>query len=336
MVYLIRKSLIGLILLLPYFIFGQEDNPYDSKLLDTDRLTVEYKDFGGKGVPLIVVQGAHNYFDQSTSIPWNRFENKAWIEFYSKFTETHHVIAPLKRGFGRTDPQLDGENVQTATEDLLSFMDHLELKQAFFIGRDVSAQNMLDLAENYPERVAGLIFIDPRFVFADIQDQVVKDYRYFSYTESYSASEFNTFNQNLTTSKLYRPQIFNDTTKVINVSALLFYHKVHTGKTLELKRIERFIERVESTDNINWESEYSSQKIADYFNKLSVNKDRMYYIRDYLKDNNPTPRMNSALIRAFDDNLVIFNETRLEVENVREALMNVYLPVTNAFLYMAK
>lgn len=334
MVYLIRESIISLMLLLPCLVFGQEGNPYDPKVVKTDRLSLEYMDFGGEGVPLIVVQGAHNYFDQSDSNQYIKFENNTWIEFYTKFTENHHVIAPLKRGFGKTDPQLVEDNIQTSTEDLLSLMDQLGLEQALFIGRDVSAQIMLNLAETHPERVLGLIYIDPRFVFTEIQDQTVQEYRYFSYADSYSASEFRKFNLNLSKSELYRPQIFNDTTKSIEVSALLFYHDVHTVKTLELKRMERFIEWVETTDKINWNKEYSSPEIANYFAKLSNDKDRMYYIRDYLQDNNPTPRMNTALIRAFDNNLVVFNETHLEADNLREALMNVYLPVTKAFLFM--
>ena len=60
----------------------------------------------------------------------------------------------------------------------------------------------------------------------------------------------------------------------------------------------------------------------------------MKYIQNYLQDNNPTPWMNAVLIQVFGTNLVLFNETLLEVDTLQQAVDHVYVPVINAFLFM--
>jgi pimeloyl-ACP methyl ester carboxylesterase len=290
-------------------------------------------DLGGIGTPLIVIQGAHNYFDESSTNQFIQYSNDSWKNFFSTFTKNYHVLAPLKRGFGKTDAQLEIENVRSSTLDLISFLDKMEFEKAFFIGRDISAQTMLDLAENYPERIQGLVFIDPTFVFTDVQDKVTKDFIFFSYSDSYNQSEYENYKMKET--HLYRPEIFIDSSKNINVPALLFYHSLYSNGTLALGRIERFIRWVETEDNIGWDKEYSSIEIANYFEDLSIDKERMTAIRDYLQKNNPSPQMNERIRKAFGDNLVIFNETNIKIEDIKEALMNVYNPVVNAFLYMS-
>ncbi|MFH4967303.1 alpha/beta hydrolase [Gaetbulibacter sp. M240] len=294
---------------------------------------MEYKDFGGEGPPLIVIQGAHNYFDQSSSSPYWQHEKKSFIEFYTKLAEHNKVLAPLKRGFGRTSPQLEEDNVQTATEELILLMDKLEIEKAFFLGRDVPAQNMLYLAEHFPDRVLGLIFIQPVFVRTEIKDDATKDFVYHNYSQSYKASEYKEFKFKLS-QQAYRPQIYKDSTLSINIPALLFYHAKYSEETLEMRRLERFISWVESTKKIEWNKEYSSPERAHFFEKLSKDKKRMYHIRDYLVDNNPIPKMNASLKRAFGNNLVVFNESLLQVNDVRTALLNVSYPVIKAFLFM--
>jgi pimeloyl-ACP methyl ester carboxylesterase len=289
-------------------------------------------DFGGEGMPLIVIQGAHNYFDLTSPYKFRQDENKSWIEFYSMFTESNRVIAPLKRGFGKTDPQTANDNVQTTTDDLLSLMDELGIQKAFFIGRDVPAQNMLYLAENYPERILGLIFIQPVFVFTDIQDEATKEFLYNGYAESYSATEYEKFKWKI--SQIYRPQIFSDSSLSLKTPALLFYNSAFSEETLELRRVERFLNWVETAEKIEWSKEYSSPEIANYFRQLSMDKERIYHIRDYLRENNPTPKMNNELERAFGNNMVVFNESIMQVNDVRSALLNVYYPVIKAFIFM--
>jgi len=312
--------------------FGQNSLPYESKIADLGRMKMEYMDFGGEGFPLIGIQGVHNYFDQQATNPYLQYTNKSWIEFYSQFTDKHKVLAPIKRGFGKTDEQLETETIQSFTEDILSLMDALGIQKAFFLGRDVAAQNMLYLAENYPERILGLIFIQPLFVFTDIQDEATDDYMYYNMTQSLSTQEYR--NYKFKKSPLFRPKIFTDSTFNIDVPALLFYFPPISEETMEMRRIEGFIDWVEKVEKIEWSKEYSSKEIAAYFEKLSKDKSRMNHIRNYLKINNPNPKMYSSLKRAFGNKLVIFNESMLKSNDNRVRLLNLYYPVSKTFLFM--
>ena len=95
--------------------------------------------------------------------------------------------------------------------------------------------------------------------------------------------------------ELYRPKIFSDTSKRIDLPVLLFYNSFFSTSTLESRRIESFIQWVENEEKIEWDKEYSSNEIANYFEELSKDKERMKTIRDYLKKNNPTPTLNSKI-----------------------------------------
>lgn len=330
---MIKHILIGIVLLFPNLCISQKDKIFESKLLETDRLNIEYMDFGGDGVPLIVVQGAHNYFDKTSKNPYINHENNSWISFYAEFAKCYHVLAPLKRGFGKTDLQLKEESVKTSTLDLISFMDGMGFEKAFFIGRDIAAQTMLDLAETNQNRIAGLIFLDPRFVFTNVEDKAAKDFIFYSYLDSYNASEYK--NYSMKESEFYRPRIFNDGSKRIDIPTLLFYHSFFSSTTLESRRIERFIQWVNNEEKIEWNKEYNSIEIAKYFQDLSKDKERMIGIRNYLLNNDPTPKMYDSLKLAFGDNLIVFNETNMQVEDVKKALLNVYAPVVKAFLFMS-
>lgn len=76
-----KNLLITLFLFKAIFLYGQESDPYEAKLMTTDRLNIEYMDLGGKGSPLIVIQGAHNYFDRSSSSEYIRLDQFLFFLF---------------------------------------------------------------------------------------------------------------------------------------------------------------------------------------------------------------------------------------------------------------
>ena len=321
---------IGIAFLTGQHSFGQGAQEWQAKVATSERLAMEYMDFGGDGIPLVVVQGAHNYFDTSSAEPFIKKSNETWIGFFTSFTDKYHVLAPLRRGFGRSDNQLDSYTVQTETKDLVSWMDAVGIEKAIFMGRDVAAREMLHMAEAYPERVIAIAFIEPLFVFPDVRDTLTAEYIYYDMRQSYSASEFKDFRFS-EDKNLYRPRIFRDESIRIEIPALLFYHSRYSHRTLAMGRIERFIGWVEKNPDIEWEQYYHSDAIRTYFKNLATDRERMEHIRKYLDEENPTTLMQAALRRAFGDHLVVFNETRFELGYPEETLMQMYAPVTNNF-----
>jgi len=327
------KTYLGVIFIFPLLGHSQGNQPYTPKLVITDRLTVEYMDFGGEGTPIINIQGAHNFFDQSSDEPYIKETNQNWVDFCNSFSREYHVLAPLNRGFGRTDEAPENWNIKTKVEDLISFMDYLKIEKAFFFGKGPAAQNMLYLAENFPDRILGLVFVQGIMVFTDVKDSIAAEYKYFDELRSYSSSEFKNFKPT-TNKEAFRPKIFSDSTVKINLPALYFYHDIFDNRTLWQGRIARFIERVDRNPNYDWSTYSESDEINSYFKALASDKKKMQYILDYFEQNNPAPQMNLALKRAFGNNLVLFNESNDYSETWWPLIEKVYIPVMKGFFYL--
>jgi pimeloyl-ACP methyl ester carboxylesterase len=327
------KTYLGVLLLLPALVYGQDNLLYTPKVVSTDRLTIEYMDFGGAGTPIINIQGAHNFFDKSSQAPHIEEMNQNWIDFCHSFSDEYHVFAPLNRGFGRTDKAPKNWNVQTQVEDLISWMDFMKIEKAFFFGKGPAAQNMIYLAENYPQRVLGIVMVQQIFVFTEINDPIVAEYKYYDELESYESPEFNNFTLS-EDKEVFRPKIFSDSTLQINLPALYFYHDVYDNRTLWKGRIDRFIEWAESNPEYDWSKYEANEEITSYFKKLASDKKRMLYIQAYFEENNPAPKMIKALRRAFGSNLVQFNESNDNSETWWSLIEKVYIPVMKGFFYI--
>ncbi|MBC2839732.1 alpha/beta hydrolase [Robiginitalea sp. SC105] len=321
-----------MILFLP-LVANAQNKAYISKLVTTDRLTVEYIDFGGEGTHIINIQGAHNFFDESSDEPFIVETNNNWINFCQSFSDKYHVLAPLNRGFGQTDDAPENWSVKSQVEDLISFMDYLKIEKAFFFGKGPAAKNMLYLSENYPERVLGIVFVQAMMVFTDIKDSIAAEYKYYDEVKSYESSEFKKFKPS-SNKEVFRPRIFSDSILKINNPTLYFFHEKYDNRTLWQGRIERFIQRVEKNPNYDWTSYSKSNEVNSYFKELASDKKRMKYIQEYFENNNPYPQMNSAIRRAYGNHLVQFNESNDNSDSWWTLIENVYIPVMKGFFYI--
>ena len=328
------KYCFSIILCLPEFLYGQsKPSSYTSKLVTTDRLTLEYMDFGGEGTTIINIQGAHNFFDQSSDEPYILETNKNWVDFCQSFANDYHVFAPLKRGFGQTEDPPATYTVKTQVEDLISFMDHMKIEKAFFFGKGPASQDMLYLAENYPERVLGIVFVQAIMVFTDVKDSIAAEYKHYDDLNAYSGSEFKNFKPS-NYKEVFRPKIFSDSTIRITIPALYFYHDVFDNRTLWKGRIDRFIQGVERNPDYNWNDYSELDEVNSYFKALASDKKRMRHIQEYFEQNNPAPQMNWALRNAFGSNLIQFNETNDDSESWWQLIEEVYIPVMKGFFYV--
>ena len=70
-----------------------------------------------------------------------------------------HVIAPDMRGFGASEAPADVEayDLVHLTGDLVGLMDHLNIEQAIFVGHDWGGAVVWRMAQEHPDRVAGVV-----------------------------------------------------------------------------------------------------------------------------------------------------------------------------------
>jgi hypothetical protein len=138
--------------LLCIMLYGQEIRPpFQSKIADLGEIQLEYMDFGGEGIPFIWVQDFHNYFE-------GPYKDSIYYPFFTNLAREVRVLAPLRRGYGKSTFTKWGYDVATQSEDLLKFMDAVGIEKAVLFGRLPANQDMTWIAEHHPNRVAGLIY----------------------------------------------------------------------------------------------------------------------------------------------------------------------------------
>jgi len=117
---------------------------------------LEVLDWGGTGRPLIFLAGmgntAHNY-----------------DKFAPQFTAKYHVYGITRRGFGASSKPTPTSTNYTADrlgDDVLAVMDALKLDRPVLVGHSFAGEEMSSIGSRYPERVAGLIYLEAAYGFA--------------------------------------------------------------------------------------------------------------------------------------------------------------------------
>jgi len=117
---------------------------------------LEVLDWGGTGRPLVFLAGggrtAHDYDD-----------------FAPKFTTKYHVIGITRRGFGASSkpaPTSGNYAADRLADDVLAVMNALKLNRPVLIGHSLAGEELSSIGSRYPEKVAGLIYLDAAYPWA--------------------------------------------------------------------------------------------------------------------------------------------------------------------------
>lgn len=129
-------------------LFAQEqlrqESPSSDHFINVEGIRVHYLDFGGTGLPVILVHS--EAWDATT------YQN-----FGPMLTDQNRVFAITRPGYGRSG---SGKfDVQSQGDYLIGFADALGLDKAVFIGNASVSSELTYLAENYPDRVAGIVYL---------------------------------------------------------------------------------------------------------------------------------------------------------------------------------
>jgi len=115
-----------------------------------------YDDFGEGLEPIIFLHG----------FP---FDKSAWKPQIDFLKNTYRVIAIDIRGFGKSSAGTDKMSMNLFAEDLIKFMDALEIKTAVVCGLSMGGFILLNAANRFPERFSALILADTQCI-ADTQE----------------------------------------------------------------------------------------------------------------------------------------------------------------------
>jgi pimeloyl-ACP methyl ester carboxylesterase len=130
-----------------------------NQMIDRDGVRLWVQD-RGKGSPVLLLHGltaTHRY-----------------VVMGSRALERsgHRVIAYDARGHGRSSPApvSSGYEYVDLVADALAVMDALGVERAVMAGASMGAHTLLALAQNAPERVAGLVVITPSYDGRELDD----------------------------------------------------------------------------------------------------------------------------------------------------------------------
>lgn len=111
--------------------------------------TLHVEDGGSGGLAVLFVHGLGGTAGQ-------------WREQLAHLRRERRALALDLRGHGRSAPSDDGEyDVPALADDVAAALDELGLRRCVLVGHSLGATVAVELAGREPERVAGLLLVDP-------------------------------------------------------------------------------------------------------------------------------------------------------------------------------
>lgn len=113
-----------------------------------------FTDEGDSEVPLLFV---HGYSADSHDWSWQ----------LPHFATGHRIIAVDLRGHGASSAPPDGYTTVRFSADLVGLLDHLGVDRVIALGHSMGGSIVSTLAVEHPERVAGIVAVDPAYLLDD-------------------------------------------------------------------------------------------------------------------------------------------------------------------------
>ena len=114
---------------------------------------LEVLDWGGKGRPLVLLAGAGN-------------TAHVFDDFALKLTDHYHVYAITRRGFGASSYAGSDYGAERLGDDVVAVLDSLKLPAPVLVGHSLGGLEMSSVANRYPKRIAGAIYLDAAYSYA--------------------------------------------------------------------------------------------------------------------------------------------------------------------------
>lgn len=139
-----------------------KDNLHQDLLIEVNNITISYNEVGGTDTPLILLHG----------YPFSKFMWKGQLD---NLKSSNRIIAVDIRGFGNSTDEKSILSIDLFSEDLIAFMDKLNIEKAIVCGLSMGGYIALNTIKRFPERFEALILCDTQCI-ADTAE--VKDNRY--------------------------------------------------------------------------------------------------------------------------------------------------------------
>jgi pimeloyl-ACP methyl ester carboxylesterase len=133
-----------------------DSSPHSQLVTVENDVKLEVLDWGGTGRPLIFLAGLGN-------------DARVFDTFAPQFTAHYHVYGITRRGFGDSSkpaPEIGNYTADRLGDDVLAVMTDLHLERPVLVGHSLAGEELSSIGSRYPEKVAGLIYLDAGYGYA--------------------------------------------------------------------------------------------------------------------------------------------------------------------------
>jgi len=181
------------------------NNSYQNLLTEIAHFVISYNDTGAGIVPIIFLHG----------FP---FDKSMWKGQLDALKFSNRVIACDIRGFGKSTGEKTPLSIDLFGEDLVAFMDKLNLDKAIVCGLSMGGYIALNAIKSYPERFEALILCDTQCI-ADTKE--VKENR-LKVIDQIKLDGANEFNEKFIKSVFHPDSLEHKTELVENLRSTVF------------------------------------------------------------------------------------------------------------------
>jgi len=183
----------------------ESDNSYQNLLTEVNNFTISYNDVGEGKIPVIFLHG----------FP---FDKSMWKGQLDSLNSSYRLIACDIRGFGKSTDEETPLSIDLFSEDLIAFLDKLNIKKAIVCGLSMGGFIALNAIKKFPERFEALILCDTQCI-ADTTE--VKENRYKA-IDQINRDGVSIFNEKFIKSVFHPNSLTNKTELVENLSTVVF------------------------------------------------------------------------------------------------------------------
>ena len=146
-------------------------------LITVNNFELSYDDVGTGGIPVIFLHG----------FPFSKSMWKSQSDF---LRSSYRLIACDIRGFGKSKDEVSSLNIDLFADDLVTFMDSLQIEKAIVCGLSMGGFIALNAIKKYPKRFEALILCDTQCV-ADTSEILEKRNKIIDEIEVKGVKDFN-------------------------------------------------------------------------------------------------------------------------------------------------
>ncbi len=216
----------------------EKNNLYLNLTTEVNNITLSYIDTGEGDTPVILLHGYP-------------FDKSMWKGQLDSLKSSNRVIALDIRGFGKSTDEKSILSIDLFSEDLIAFMDNLNIEKAIVCGLSMGGYIALNAINRFPKRFVGLILCDTQ-CNADTAEGKAKRYATIEKINSEGAEEFNAtfiksvFHPDSLKSKKavvesLRNVVLANSKKIITAGLVALAERFETCSTLEDIRVPTLI-----------------------------------------------------------------------------------------------